>query len=318
MVPKLLALAHTLHGDAGVDATLALVRGYFHWPPIARDTGLYDTSCGYNRRKHSHSQKIATIPGRAVEPWETLEVDMLSMGAISRAGNKYVLLVVDRASRFPFRFILPSKGTKEVARILANFRLTFGVPRNFRSDVLKSLWHWLKARLDFRPADHSCGQGAVERLGGWLQEMLAELCRAWPDRWDEYVAPACWIKRILPDLSLPTKMTAFELLFGRNPRTSLDSLVPLLDDATQPGNLDDFVEQREQNCLEVRKVLGRRQAMRVAARKRVNAIINRSPLGVTTKAGHLVLVRKASTTRSREGCGNKLHHEKYTGLWTIK
>ena len=29
------------------------------------------------------------------------------------------------------------------------------------------------------------------------------------------------------------KMTAFELLFGRKPRTSLDSLVPLLDGATQ-------------------------------------------------------------------------------------
>ena len=73
--------------------------------------------------------------------------------------------------------------------------------------------------------------------------MLAELCRAWPDRWDEYVA--CWIKRTLPGLSLPSKMTAFELLFARRPRTSLDFLVPLLDNATQPGSLDNFVEQRK-------------------------------------------------------------------------
>ena len=91
-----------------------------------------------------------------------------------RTGNQHILLVVDRASRFPFAFPLPSKGLKEVARILANLCLTFGVPRNFRSDgggefrseVLKSLYHWLKARLDFGPVDDSRGQGAVERFGG--------------------------------------------------------------------------------------------------------------------------------------------------------
>ena len=74
------------------------------------------------------------MPGRAVEPWETLEVDNLSIGTTSQIGNKYVLLVVDRASRFPFAFPLPSKGTKKVARIFTNLCLTFGVPRNFRSD----------------------------------------------------------------------------------------------------------------------------------------------------------------------------------------
>ena len=198
MVPELLALVYTLHGHAGVGAALALIRGHFHWPAITRDTRLYVASCGCNRRKRSRSQKIATMPERAVEPWDTLEVDVLSMETASRTGNKYVLLVVDRASRFPFAFPLSSKGTKEVARILANLCLTFGVPRNFRSDgggefrseILKSLCHWLKARLDFGPADHSRGQGAVERFGGWLQEMLAELCRAWSDLRDKYVASA--------------------------------------------------------------------------------------------------------------------------------
>ena len=255
MVPELLALVHTLHGHAGGGATPALVRSHFHWPTIVRDTRLYVASCGCNRQKRSRSQKIATMTGRAVEPWETLEVDILSMGTTSRTGNKHILLVVDRASRFPFAVPLPSKGTKKVARILANLCLAFGVPRNirsdgggeFRSEILKSLCHWLKARLDFGPADNSRGQGAVERFGGWLQEMLAELCRAWPGRWDEYVAPACWIKRTLPDSSLQSKMTAFELMFGRKPRTSLDSLVPLLDGAAQTTSLDKFVEKRKQN-----------------------------------------------------------------------
>ena len=147
--------------------------------------------------------------------------------------------------------------------------------------------------------------------------MLAELRKAWPECWDEYVTPACWIKRTLPDSSLPSKMTSFELLFSRKPRASLESLAPLLDDAKQPGNLDNFVEQRKQKLLEVRKGLERRHAVRVATRKRVNATKNRSSIGVTVKAGNLVLVEEVRSTRNREGCGNKLHDGKYTASWTV-
>ena len=106
---------------------------------------------------------------------------------------------------------------------------------------------------------------------------------------------------------------AFELLFDRKPITSPDSLIPLLENATQLGSLNNFVEQRKQKLLEVHKVFEQRQAIQVTARRRVNATINRSSIGVTAKAGDLVLVREASRTRSREGCGHKVQHEQYTG-----
>lgn len=65
-------------------------------------------------------------------------MDILKFDVPSQSGNVYVLLVVDRASKFP------------------------------------------QAVIRFWPADHARGQGAVERLGGWLQEMLSELCKVWP------------------------------------------------------------------------------------------------------------------------------------------
>ena len=45
----------------------------------------------------------------------------------------------------------------------------------------------------------------------------------------------------------PSNMTPFELLFGRKPRTSLDSLVPLSEETGQRTGLDNFVERRKQN-----------------------------------------------------------------------
>ena len=61
-------------------------------------------------------------------------------------------------------------------------------------------------------------------------------------------------------------MTLFKLLFSCKPQASLGSLVPLLDDAKQPGDLHNFVEQRNRNLLQVRKGLGQRYAVRVTTR----------------------------------------------------
>ena len=149
------------------------------------------------------------------------------------------------------------------------------------------LCRWLNAVIALGPADHPRGQGAVERLGGWLQELLAEICRSWPQRWDEHVSPAIWIKRTLPGVSVPSNMTLFELMFGRKPRTSLDSLMPLSEETRESGGLDNFVEPRKQNLHEVRLALGMRGNQRAAARAHANAIISRPSAGVTVERGSL-------------------------------
>ena len=58
------------------------------------------------------------------------------------------------------------------------------------------------------------------------------------------MSPAIWIKHTLPDTSLPSNMAPFELLSGRNPRKSLDALVPLSGETEQSGGLHNFVERR--------------------------------------------------------------------------
>ena len=103
-----------------------------------------------------------------------------------------------------------------------------------------------------------------------MLDMLVELCIAWPKRWDEYVAPACWIKRTLLDPTLPNTMTPFELLFGRKPRISLDTLVPQIDATDKSGGLDSFVESRRQNFREVRLALEKRHQSKVNARLKAN------------------------------------------------
>ena len=233
--------------------------------------------------------------------------------------------MVDRASKFPFGFPLETKQVVGVARVLVELCLTYGVPKTVRCDggsefvaeVVKHLCRWLRANIVFGAADHPRGQTSVEKPGGWLQELLPKLCRSWPDRWDEYVSPAMWIKRTLPDTSLSSTMTPFELLFGRKPRTSLDSLVPLTDEMDQERGLDNFVERRKQNLRDVRLALEKRHELRVAARAKANASIERSSAGVGVVKDSLVLLRESESSRHRDHRGRKLQHELYTGPWEV-
>ena len=84
-----------------------------------------------------------------------------------------------------------------------------------------------------------------------MQDVLSELCKAWPTRWDEYVAAACWIRRTTPDPALPSAMTSFQLLFGCSPRTTLDMLIPQMDVTEAAGGLSSFIENRRHNMQEV-------------------------------------------------------------------
>ena len=160
------------------------------------------------------------------------------MGARSEAGNKYLLIIVDRASKFLFAYPLPNKTVENVAKKLLELLLIFGIPLSLPSDpgteftakVVHHLCKWLNVTTDYGSTDHPRAQGAVEKLGRLFHETLQELCKSWPRRWDEYVQPALWLYRTNPDPRLPGKATPFRLLFGRDCRTQMDATSPSPDD----------------------------------------------------------------------------------------
>ena len=132
--PHLLALVHCQHGQPRVTRTLSLLRDRFYWPGVCRDTRDYVLSCGCRRRKRSRSQRRAMLPTRFLEPEEVLEVNLQRFPNTSHDGIEYLLLMVDKASKFPFAYPVPSKEAKGVARILLHLCLAFWVPSLIRAD----------------------------------------------------------------------------------------------------------------------------------------------------------------------------------------
>ena len=126
------------------------------------------------------------MPARLLQPWEVLEMGIQDMKVTSDKGNRYLLVMVDRASKFLTAFPLPTKEAVGVSRQLLSIVLTFDPPCRSGATSVASLWRtswntsarWLRVSLDHGPTNHPRARGAVERLGGWLQEALTQLCHS--------------------------------------------------------------------------------------------------------------------------------------------
>ena len=109
LVPGILALVHTTYGHPGVARTTELTQRKYHWTSLKGDIRNYVLSCECQRLKRSSSQRVTMLPARFLQPWEVLEMNIHDMGVRLAAGNKNLLVVVDRASKFRFAYPLPHK-----------------------------------------------------------------------------------------------------------------------------------------------------------------------------------------------------------------
>lgn len=104
LVSHLMALVHPMHGHPSVASTLVLLRERSYWPTRTPDVQECVLSYGCRRRKCSTSQRTAMLPGLATQLWEVLEIDLTRVGVTSLAHNEYVLLAVEKVSKFRFEF----------------------------------------------------------------------------------------------------------------------------------------------------------------------------------------------------------------------
>ena len=150
------------HLNPGVSRTTELVQRKCHWTLFKSDVLDYVLFCGCRKVKRSTSQRVAMLPARFLKPWEVFEVDIYDIGARSEAGNKYLLVVVDRVSELLFAYALPNKTAGSMAKKVLELLLTFGIPLSLHSDssteftteVVQDLSKWLNVTIDYGPLDY--------------------------------------------------------------------------------------------------------------------------------------------------------------------
>ena len=149
------------------------------------------------------------------QPFKRVANDLV--GPIASASDKrhrYILTLVDYATRYPEAVPLKNIDTETVAEALVDMHSRVGVP--FTSDCMKEVPRLLSIRRLTTSPYHPACNGLVEKFNGTPKQMLRRLCHEQPRQWYRFINPPLFAYREARQEA--TGFSPFELLYGRTVR----------------------------------------------------------------------------------------------------
>ena len=183
------------------------------------------------KASHKRVGKAPLMPLPVIsEPFSRVAMDIVGPLLTSRAGNRYVLVVCDYATRYPEAIPLKSIDAEHVAEKLVELFARVGIPReiltdqgsNFMSQLLVELYRLLHVKPIRTSPYHPQTDGLVERFNQTLNSMLRKATAIDGKDWDKLIPYLLFAYREVPQVS--TGFSPFELLYGRDVRGPLDIL----------------------------------------------------------------------------------------------
>ncbi|XP_076449483.1 uncharacterized protein LOC143285918 [Babylonia areolata] len=233
VVPKSLRdevmhLAHdsAMAGHMAAKKTRERVSQSFYWPGMCSDIRRYCSSCDQCQRTTSRGLiKKAPLEKMPLldEPFRRVAEDLVGpITPASERGYRYILVMVDYATRYPEA--VPLKSIKTVAEALFDMWSRLGIPAEvlsdqgtqFVSNIMKEVQRLLSVQGISTTPYHAQCNGLVERFNATLKSMLKRLCLEKPKTWDRYLPAILFAYREVPQES--TGFAPFELLYGRTVR----------------------------------------------------------------------------------------------------
>ena len=228
---------HRKHpGQAGMLSLAKLV----WWPHIHSDITSKAQGCrhcidkGKNLKALISKNNLGLLPS-LVEPNQEIQMDFA--GPIpykENTQNNYILVTVDRLSRYPHAETFHNCDTETAIDYLKRFCKQHGIPRSIRCDQAQAF----KAKefeifcknknikLILAPAGDHRGTGMVERLIQTIKRRVAvlDIDPEWSNETlSSRLANIIENIRLIPNRT--TKTTPFEAHFGRKPNTELSNIL---------------------------------------------------------------------------------------------
>lgn len=189
----ILDLAHSgmMGGHLGIGKTRDRIMDKFHRPGIAQEVARYCKSCDICQHTVDKGRVTKARLGKMPiigEPFARV-VDLVGpIEPRSSNGSKYILTVVDYATRYPEAIALSNIDTVTVAEALLEIFSRIGIPKEilsdrgaqFTSDMLKEVYRLLSIRMITTTPYHAMCNGLVERFNGTLKKMLRRMCSEQP------------------------------------------------------------------------------------------------------------------------------------------
>ena len=260
---RVMEQAHSsiLGGHLGIAKTSDRILSCFYWPGLREDVARYCKSCDVCQ-KTVPKGKGGKVPLQKMPlmdtPFKRVAVDLVGpIHPPSEAGHRYVLTLVDYATRYPEAVPLKNIDTETVAEALVDFFSRLGVPEEVLSDMgtqfvsacMKEVGRLLNIKQLVTTPYHPMCNGLVEKFNGTLKQMLKRLCCEQPKQWHRYINALLFAYREVPQES--SGFSPFELLYGRTVRGPMH----ILRELWTSENTDAEVMNTYQYVFELREKL---------------------------------------------------------------
>jgi hypothetical protein len=227
---KVMKIGHDMPmaGHMGKKKTLDRIWTNFYWPGMSAHVNRYVQSCE-RCQKVTPKGKVPKVPLERVpmesQPFDKVAVDLIGpIYPASEGKKRFILVLVDYATRYPEAVALKGIETTEVAEALIDIFSRIGVPltiltdqgSQFTSEMMKEVHRLMGMKGITTSPYHAQANGLVERFNGTLKSMLKKLTTEKPTDWDRYISAVLFAYREVPQAS--TGYSPFELLYGRTVR----------------------------------------------------------------------------------------------------
>ena len=224
---RIMELAHgsLMGGHMGIKKTADKIQSAFYWPGIQGDVTRYCKSCDVCE-KTVNKGSVPKVPLEKMplidKPFKRVAIDLVGpIGPPSEDGYRYILTLVDFATRYPEAVPLKNIDTETVPEALVDIFSRLGVPEEILSDLgtqfvsecMKEVTRLLSIKQLTTTPYHPMCNGPTEKFNGTMKSMLKRLCSEQPRHWHRYINPLLFAYREVPQES--TGFSPLELLYGR-------------------------------------------------------------------------------------------------------
>ena len=217
-------------GHLGYEKTLQRIMDRFYWPGIRAEVRRWCASCRECQLVNAPAvPKAPLCPLPLVElPFDRIGMDIIGPFERCAQGYRFVLVLIDYATRYPEAIPLRTISATSVAQALFTVISRVGIPKeiltdqgtNFMSRTLKELYKLLDITAIRTSVYHPATDGLCERFNRTLKAMIRKFVHDDCRHWSKWLNPLLFAVREVPQAS--TGFSPFELLYGRKPRGVLD------------------------------------------------------------------------------------------------
>ena len=228
--PAVLKVSHDLilAGHCGARRTLTRLRERFYWPGVTIDVAKYVAACE-KCQKATQKGRVPPVPLAQVPligtPLQRVAIDLVGpFSPVSEGGHRYILTLIDIATRYPEAVPLKEITSISIAEALLGIFSRLGFPQEILSDrgtqfvsELMKEFHKLCGCKGVRTSPyHPQANGHVERFHSTLKQMMKKVVQDQPKQWHRFLPALLFAARELPSES--TGFSPFKLMFGREVR----------------------------------------------------------------------------------------------------